>query len=89
MRYQELTIRLCEYIPETLAPGILYVSERFETAIHLCVCGCGTKVVTHWDEGGWTLTLNADKTVATLSPSILHRPCGSHYFLRENRVVPC
>ena len=28
-------------MPEVLTPGVLYVSEEFAVAGHLCACGCG------------------------------------------------
>ena len=40
------TIKLerVQYIPKQLSPGILYVTERYSVAAHLCACGCGNKV---------------------------------------------
>ena len=34
-------MRRVHYMPKDLKPGILYVSEEFNIAIHLCACGCG------------------------------------------------
>jgi hypothetical protein len=93
MRYESLTPEFVEFMPEELKPGILYVSERFETAIHLCACGeCGKKTVTpwgSWNPHAWTLTNNAG--TITLSPSIgnWQFPCKAHYHITENRVVWC
>ena len=33
-------------IPNILENGILYISEKYKTAIHLCACGCGEHTVT-------------------------------------------
>lgn len=75
-----------EFIPEDLAPGVLYISMKYGTASHLCACGCGNRVVTPLSRNGWQLLF--DGTV-TLSPSIgnFEFPCNSHYFIRGNRVV--
>lgn len=35
-----------EFIPDELEQGTIYVSIRFATASHRCLCGCGNKVVT-------------------------------------------
>jgi hypothetical protein len=76
----------------TLEQGVLYVSEKYETAIHLCACGCGELTVTpfHDPSKQWTYTRDSQDRV-TLSPSIgnFQMPCKSHYFIRENRVDWC
>jgi hypothetical protein len=75
-----------EYIPSGVEPGILYVSLKYATAVHLCACGCGRKVVTPLSPVGWRLTF--DGTVS-IHPSIgnWQYPCRSHYFIRSNQVV--
>jgi Family of unknown function (DUF6527) len=75
-----------EYIPSGLEPGILYVSLKYSTAVHLCACGCGRKVVTPLSPAGWRLTF--DGTVS-INPSIgnWQYPCQSHYFIRSNQVI--
>jgi hypothetical protein len=75
-----------DYIPSDLEPGILYVSLKYATAVHLCACGCRQKVVTPLSRTGWRLTF--DGTVS-LYPSIgnWQYPCQSHYFIRGNRIV--
>lgn len=69
-------------------PGVLYFSEKYELAIHLCACGCGGETVTPIGNGGWTITFDADDA-ATLSPSIGNQswPCRSHYFVQHGKVV--
>ncbi len=71
--------------PADLEPGNFYVSMRYETSVHLCACGCHTKVVTPFGPHDWTLTF--DGTV-TLHPSVGNgqQPCRSHYNIRHNRV---
>ena len=86
----QLTNEFVEYMPEKMQDGVLYFSEKYELAIHLCPCGCGNKVVTPTDDTyGWKITINDDKI--TLHPSIgnWQFPCKSHYFLKENKIEWC
>ncbi len=75
-----------EFIPDKLEPQTVYVSIRFATATHLCVCGCGNKVVTPIRPTDWTLIFDG-KTVS-FDPSIGNWsfPCQSHYWITKNRV---
>lgn len=88
MRQLELKPEYVEYMPADLIPGILYISDRFQIAIHLCACGCGGKTVTPLGEDGWTITTHNDKI--TLRPSIGNwsgeNPYHAHYFITENKV---
>lgn len=91
-RQESLRTVLCEYMPrwKDKEPGILYFSEKYELAIHLCACGCGGETVTRTDAGGWTITFD-DEGAATLSPSIGNQswPCGSHYWVQHGKIVWC
>lgn len=73
-------------IPKALEQGVLYISDEYKTAIHLCGCGCGNKVVTPLHVAGWTLA--EDDQGVSLSPSIGNGafPCNSHYWIRSNRL---
>jgi hypothetical protein len=75
-----------EFIPEELERETVYISIRFATASHLCVCGCGNKVVTPIRPTDWKLIFDG-KTVS-LDPSVGNWsfPCQSHYWIRNNRV---
>ena len=42
-------------MPQDLRPGVLYVSEEFGAAAHLCACGCGEKVSTPLGPTEWSL----------------------------------
>lgn len=85
MRAKTLTSVFTEYIPSDLEPEILYISMQFETAVHACACGCGSKVVTPFGPHDWVLTF--DGTV-TLHPSVGNgqQLCRSHYFIRQGRI---
>jgi hypothetical protein len=82
----ELKHEFVEFIPEELKQGTVYVSIRFATASHLCVCGCKTKVVTPLTPTDWKLIFDG-KTIS-LDPSIGNWSfaCESHYWIRNNRV---
>lgn len=86
MRRDHLAHRYVEFIPKELEEGVLYISERFRTASHLCLCGCGHKVVTPLNPAKWHLTDHG--VTISLSPSIGlgTLPCHSHYWIRESRV---
>jgi len=76
-----------EFVPEDLEAGVLYVSMIYRTAVHLCACGCGEKVVTPLSPRDWKLTF--DGKSVTLYPSIGNWSftCRSHYFIRQNQIV--
>ncbi|WP_407657660.1 DUF6527 family protein [Lacibacter sediminis] len=59
---------------------------EFGTAIHRCVCGCGSRVVTPISPTGWQLTYDGESI--TLDPSIGNWSfeCKSHYWIRKSVV---
>lgn len=79
--------KLVKYIPEEMQNGVLYISQQYQTASHLCPCGCNSKIVTPLGKGRWKLTLLFG--IATLKPSIGNGslPCHSHYWITNNKVV--
>ena len=74
-------------MPQVLEPGTLYVSEEYEIAMHLCPCGCGSKVSTPLGPTDWKFY--NDGRGPSLSPSVgnWQRPCGSHYWIRNGEIV--
>lgn len=78
--------KFVEYIPIQLEQDILYISVEYKTAVHLCICGCGNKVVTPLTPTDWELRFDG-KTVS-LSPSIgnWNFKCKSHYFITRNSI---
>lgn len=87
MRQTHLSHQLVEFIPERLAEGVLYISQRYGTAAHKCCCGCGEEVVTPLTPTDWSLQI--DGNVVTLHPSIGNwsYACRSHYLIRRSKVV--
>lgn len=80
------TLQRVHYVPKVLEAGILYLSEEFEVAAHLCACGCQNKVVTPLGPAEWTFT---DATQGpSLTPSIgnWQLTCRSHYVIESGRV---
>jgi hypothetical protein len=74
------------FIPEQLKEGRVYVSIPYATASHLCLCGCGQKVVTPLSPAGWKLTFDGE--TVSFHPSIGNWSfkCQSHYWIKSNRV---
>ena len=87
MRVENIRPQYVEFIPRELGDGVLYISHQFQTASHLCCCGCGTKIVTPLRETEYTL-VERDGLVF-LRPSIgnWNHTCQSHYFITGNKVV--
>lgn len=85
-RVAALSHKFVKHAPEPLEPGQLYVSLRYNTALHLCCCGCGAEVVTPLSPTDWQLVY--DGASVSLYPSIgnWQLPCRSHYWIRRGRV---
>jgi len=87
MKIKQIRPESVEFIPEHIEEGVLYISERYRTAVHKCCCGCGQEVVTPLSPAEWSINLNGGKV--SLWPSIGNwsYPCRSHYVIRDNRVL--
>ena len=74
-------------VPAVLEPDKLYISFDCNVIIHLCACGCGEKVVLPLTPNEWKIIYDGE--TVTISPSIgnFQYKCGSHYFIKHNRVV--
>lgn len=86
MRRTTITHEFVEYVPRDLVDGVVYVSMRYRTAVHKCLCGCGNKVVTPIRPSDWKLQFDGD--AISLMPSIgnWQFPCRSHYWIHNNEV---
>lgn len=82
----KIRLKRVRAMPARLEPGVLYVSEEFETAAHLCACGCGSKVRTPLAPTEWKFTDHPQGP--SLYPSIgnWQRPCKSHYWIRRGEI---
>ena len=74
------------FMPKVLEPGVLYVSEEYGAAAHLCACGCGSKIRTPLSPTEWALEEGEEGP--TLWPSIgnWQKPCQSHYWIVGGEV---
>ncbi len=74
------------YVPKMLNPGVLYVAEDFDVAVHLCACGCGSKITTPLGPAEWKVTERGG--LPTLHPSVgnWQLPCRSHYLIIAGRT---
>jgi hypothetical protein len=70
-----------------LQHGLLYVSEEFDAAVHLCACGCGSKVSTPLGPTEWFFKETPDGP--SLRPSVgnWQLPCQSHYWIEGGEVI--
>jgi len=86
MKASHFTPQFVESIPETLEPGVLYVSMSLASVIHLCACGCGQEVITPLSPTDWKLCFDGENV--TLDPSIGNWSfqCRSHYWIRGGKV---
>ncbi len=85
----KIRLQRVHYMPKVLEPGVLYVSEEFGAAAHLCACGCGSKIRTPLGPTDWSL--KETDNGPTLHPSIgnWQLPCQSHYLIIEGQVIWC
>lgn len=76
-----------QFIPKLLEPGVLYVAEEYEAAVHLCACGCGLKVSTPLGPTEWSFLDSPGGP--SLEPSIgnWEFPCRSHYWIKGGRII--
>lgn len=76
-----------ETIPQQLENGVIYISLRYNTTMHLCPCGCKREVVAPLAPHRWHMTY--DGRTVSLDPSIgnVSFPCKSHYWIKQDKVV--
>lgn len=75
------------YMPKELKPGVLYVSEEFSTAAHLCACGCGAKIRTPLGPTEWSISETQDGPSLTPSIGNWQQACQSHYYISGGKVI--
>jgi hypothetical protein len=73
-----------EFIPTDLEECKIYISKKYNTSSHLCLCGCKELTVLPLMKGEWSL--NDSNGKVTLTPSIgnYQLPCKSHYIITNN-----
>lgn len=76
-----------ERIPPDRKERTLYVSIPFATAVHNCMCGCGTKIVTPISPPQWKLTFDGETVSLWPSVGSSGLACGSHYIIERDQVI--
>ena len=78
--------RFVDSAPGILEPGVMYVSTRHKTVLHLCACGCGHEVVTPLAPHRWRLVFDGE--TVSLEPSVSNGvlACRSHYIIIRNMI---
>ncbi len=84
---KKLKHEFVEFIPEKLEKGVIYITMKYATAVHLCACGCKNQVITPFSKNDWKLIFDGD--TITLTPSIgnWNFECQSHYWIRRNKII--
>lgn len=87
IRYNRFEHRFVQHIPDTMSPGVLFISMEYGTAVHSCCCGCGEEVVTPFTPTDWKMTFDGE--TVSLHPSVGNwsLACRSHYVIRQGRVI--
>mgnify|MGYP001599202732 CR=1 FL=1 len=82
----KIKLQRVHYMPKDLSPGVLYVSQEFGVAVHLCVCGCGAKIRTPLGPTEWAI--QETDTGPSLHPSVgnWQQACQSHYWIYRGEV---
>lgn len=84
---KRIQLQRVHFMPAVLEPGVLYVSEEFAIAVHLCACGCGTVVKTPLGPTEWSVEETPEGP--NMNPSIgnWQQACKSHYVIHRGEVV--
>jgi Family of unknown function (DUF6527) len=86
-RSSVVTYVFVDSTPETLQPETMYISTKYRAIVHLCLCGCGEKVLLNLDPEGWSVTFDGLSISIHDSIGNVGLPCRSHYIVRKNRVT--
>lgn len=76
-----------DVVPDEIEEGVLYVSVKYKSVSHLCMCGCGEKVAFRLAPERFGIKF--DGKAVSLSPSVGNSnfACRSHYWLEHGEVV--
>lgn len=87
MKQHRIKHQFVEFIPEKLEPGTLYISLEYNSANHLCACGCGREVVTIIGPADSSITSSSRGVSISTSIGNSNFPCKSHYWINDNRIL--
>ncbi|RZK40898.1 MAG: hypothetical protein EOO90_13080 [Pedobacter sp.] len=83
---EKINLLKVHFLPKQLEEGVLYVSEEFGVAGHLCACGCKNRIITPIGPTEWSF----EETYGgpSLYPSIgnWQLPCKSHYWITNGLI---
>lgn len=82
-------IEWVEDMPESMDPGILYISVKHQLTEHYCACGCGTEVSLPLGRNEWKLVYDGDSVSIWPSVGNWHLLCESHYLITESKTIWC
>lgn len=78
-----ISIQRVEVVPEELADNTAYISEKYKTIVHKCLCGCGNLSITPIGHLEPRWKFSTDNGKLTMTPSLLNKNCpnNSHYII--------
>jgi hypothetical protein len=85
-RVTQVEFEFVDSAPDPLRLGTIYVSTKYRAIVHLCLCGCGEKVLLNLDPEAWSFTFDGRSISIHDSVGNVGLPCRSHYIVRRNRV---
>jgi len=73
-------------IPSFIERGKVYISEKYKTSKHICLCGCDEMVIMPISGGQfWDMIKEPNGTVSFIgSVGNYNFPCKSHYIMTKN-----
>lgn len=91
IRKVEIEPVFVEFAPAVLEEQKLYISDKYKTAIHNCLCGCRNETITPLGGGSnWDLVKESNGTVSLIgSVGNYNFPCKSHYIITKNIANFC
>nr|WP_315848157.1 DUF6527 family protein [uncultured Rhodoferax sp.] len=87
MRLHRIKHQFVEFIPEKLEPDTLYISLEYNSANHLCACGCGREVVTIIGPADSSITSSGRGVSISTSIGNSNFPCKSHYWIKDSHIL--
>lgn len=74
-----MILQIVDFVPEIMEFGIVYYSPEYNTANHLCPCGCGQQTCISIKKDEWSII---QQEPLMMMPSFLQRNgCKSHYII--------
>jgi hypothetical protein len=75
-----------EEMPDFYERGKIYISEKYNVAKHLCLCGCDNMTVMILGGGKWWTLVKEDNGTVSFIGSVgnFQFDCKSHYMITKN-----